>query len=90
MNYTNYIQVTAIVTPPQPWSDLRGFVGAGRGASRPARQLVGAISLATVESRMKQPRRDELAQTLQAEARLIEKRLATGVGPQLQNEGNER
>ncbi len=22
MNYTNYIQVTAVVTPPQPWSDL--------------------------------------------------------------------
>jgi ribosomal protein L11 methyltransferase len=22
MNYTNYIQVTAIVTPPQPWTDL--------------------------------------------------------------------
>lgn len=40
-------------------------------------QLVGALSLAAVESRMKEPRRNELAQKLQAEARLIETRLAT-------------
>jgi len=40
-------------------------------------QLVGAVSLAAVESRMKEPRRSELAQKLQAEARLIETRLAT-------------
>jgi DNA-binding IclR family transcriptional regulator len=40
-------------------------------------QLVGAVSLAAIESRMKEPRRSELAQKLQAEARLIETRLAT-------------
>ncbi|MFN3663076.1 IclR family transcriptional regulator [Yoonia sp.] len=40
-------------------------------------QLVGALSLAAVESRMKEPRRSELAQLLQAEARLIETRFAT-------------
>jgi hypothetical protein len=38
---------------------------------------VGAVSLAAIESRMKEPRRSELAQKLQAEARLIETRLAT-------------
>ncbi|EDM73285.1 hypothetical protein RAZWK3B_03655 [Roseobacter sp. AzwK-3b] len=40
-------------------------------------QLIGAVSLAAIESRMKEPRRTELAQKLQAEARLIETRLAT-------------
>lgn len=40
-------------------------------------QLVGAISLAAIKSRMKEPRRSELTQKLQSEARLIETRLAT-------------
>ncbi|WP_322893416.1 MULTISPECIES: IclR family transcriptional regulator [unclassified Yoonia] len=44
-------------------------------------QLVGAVSLAAVESRMKEPRRSELAQKLQTEARLIEARLATSGKP---------
>lgn len=37
--------------------------------------LVGAISLAAIQSRMKEPRRSELAQTLLAEVRLIETRI---------------
>lgn len=64
--------------------------GLGAALRGPRGQLVGAISLAAVERRMKQPRRDELAQKLQAEARLIEKRLAKGVAPDMPSEGNER
>jgi DNA-binding IclR family transcriptional regulator len=51
--------------------------GLGVALSGQQGQLVGALSLAAVESRMKEPRRSELAQKLQAEARLIETRLAT-------------
>lgn len=52
--------------------------GLGVALRGPDGQLVGAVSLAAVESRMKEPRRRELAQKLQAEARLIETRLAGG------------
>lgn len=61
--------------------------GLGVALHGPRGQLAGAISLAAVESRMKQPRRDELAQNLQAEARRIEKRLAKGVARDMQSEG---
>lgn len=52
--------------------------GLGVALHGPGGQLVGALSLAAVESRMREPRRGELARKLQAEANLIETRLARG------------
>jgi len=59
--------------------------GLGVALRGPDGRLVGAVSLAAVESRMREPRRTELARKLQAEARMIENRLAGGnthAGPQ--------
>ena len=64
----------AALNPGLIFEDSWGLGVALRGQQG---QLVGAVSLAAVESRMKEPRRSELAQKLQAEARLIETRLAT-------------
>ena len=50
--------------------------GLGIALHGPDRQLVGALSLAAVESRMKPPRRAELEQKLRAAARAIEARLS--------------
>lgn len=52
-------------------------------------QVVGAVSLAAVESRMREPRRAELVRILQSEARVIETRLAkagSAGGPQKEPE----
>ncbi len=50
--------------------------GLGIALHGPDGQLVGALSLAAVESRMKEPRREELAQKLRAAARVVEARLS--------------
>ncbi len=50
--------------------------GLGIALQGPDGQLVGALSLAAVESRMKEPRRTELAQKLRAAARVVEARLS--------------
>lgn len=62
--------------------------GLGVALRGPGGQLVGAISLAAVESRMREPRRSELARKLQAEAALIETRLARGAAPARPKERN--
>ncbi|KPQ04971.1 MAG: transcriptional regulator, IclR family [Rhodobacteraceae bacterium HLUCCA12] len=61
--------------------------GLGVALRGPGGQLVGALSLAAVESRMKAPRREDLARKLRAEARVIETRLAKGVAPDRPKEG---
>lgn len=63
--------------------------GLGVALRGPDGQMVGAVSLAAVESRMKEPRRSDLVQKLQAEARLIETRLAKGTPPGRPKEGSE-
>jgi len=50
--------------------------GLGVALHGPGGQLVGALSLAAVESRMREPRRSELVRKLQLEARVIETRLS--------------
>jgi DNA-binding IclR family transcriptional regulator len=54
--------------------------GLGVALHGPGGQLVGALSLAAVESRMKEPRRTELAENLRAAARAIEARLTRSQG----------
>ena len=50
--------------------------GLGVALRGPDGQVVGALSLAAIESRMREPRRDELAQKLRDAARLTEARLS--------------
>ncbi|HHX91188.1 MAG TPA: IclR family transcriptional regulator, partial [Paracoccus sp.] len=64
--------------------------GLGVALHGPDGWLVGAVSLAAVQSRMRKPRRDELARQLQAEARMIEKRLAGGAAQGRTGEGQTR
>lgn len=54
--------------------------GLGMALRRPDGSLAGALSLAAVESRMRQPRRDELVAKLRTGAAAIEKRLAQPSG----------
>jgi DNA-binding IclR family transcriptional regulator len=54
--------------------------GLGVALHGPGGQLVGALSLAAVESRMKEPRRTELGEKLRAAARAIEARLTRSQG----------
>mgnify|MGYP001284942858 CR=1 FL=1 len=49
--------------------------GLGVALHGPGGQLMGALSLAAVESRMREPRRGELLRQLKAEARSIERKL---------------
>ncbi|MGR3497049.1 IclR family transcriptional regulator [Citreimonas sp.] len=64
--------------------------GLGVALRGPHGQLVGALSLAAVESRMKHPRRDDLARALKDEGRVVERRLAAGAAPETQDEGTRR
>lgn len=52
--------------------------GLGVALHGPDGRLVGALSLAAVESRMREPRRAELLHSLRMEARKIEQKLAQG------------
>jgi DNA-binding IclR family transcriptional regulator len=54
--------------------------GLGVALHGPGGQLVGALSIAAVESRMKEPRRTELGEKLRAAARAIEARLTRSQG----------
>lgn len=56
--------------------------GLGVALHGPDGRLVGALSLAAIESRMRVPRRDELLHALRSEAGKIENRLAQGSASQ--------
>jgi len=62
--------------------------GLGVALHGPDGQLMGALSLAAVESRMKEPRRSELVKKLQTEARMIEARLVRGANHSTFKEGS--
>ena len=64
--------------------------GLGVALHGPDGQLMGALSLAAVESRMKEPRRSELARKLRNEARIIETRLAGGTAHDRFKEGTPK
>ncbi|WP_274351726.1 IclR family transcriptional regulator [Roseinatronobacter alkalisoli] len=55
--------------------------GLGVALHGPDGRLVGALSLAAIESRMREPRRADMIRALRAEARKIENRLAQGSAP---------
>jgi DNA-binding IclR family transcriptional regulator len=72
------------INPGLIFEDSWGIGVAIRDAQR---HLIGAVSLAAIKSRMKEPRRSELSQKLRAEVRVIEARIARPTAQEHKTEG---